>query len=179
MNKDEFLSQYKDAINSTSEWSNELVSNCMGNTLDEIFNIHKRLQSTHEITMSELEWILSDLPIQLIYIAENLSKLQLSLETVKIVKSKNEMQSSNELKARGIKAAEIKEIVQEQFIDDKIGIVVYESAISQIEKYISLSKELIMGAKKIWQRRISTEEVNPVSPVKDLPSYNNNGGNIS
>ena len=179
MKKEKFKAKYQTEIDEVIAWSDDIVSQCMGTTLTDIFKMHERMQSTHEITTNELEWILSDLPIQLIYISERLSKLQLSLEAIKLTKSHNEMLCAKRLKSqKDIKrtATEIKQLVAEEFEDDNIGISVYETSICQIEKYISLSKELIMGAKKIWQKRINVEEANPIEPPKDLPEYTSNMG---
>lgn len=177
MDKEKFELRYKDEIEVVTNWSDELVNKCMGETLNKIFNIHDRLQGS-EITMAELEWILTDLPIELIYISERLSRLQLSLETVKLTKAHDELEDTRKLKSdRSMKytATEIKQIVADKHADDNIGIKVYELTIEQVEKYISLSKELIMGAKKIWTRRVDTEEVNPIVPPKDLPDYDIGG----
>lgn len=180
VDRDKFTDKYSSEIDSVSDWSDEIVNACMGDTLTEIFSIQDRMNSSHEITMNELTWVLFDLPIQLIHISEALSKIQLSLETIKLTKSHNETEFANDIKRQSnnskISATELKQIVASEFYGDNIGIVVYESSISQIERYISLSKELIMGAKKIWQRRVDTEEVNPVMPVEELPEY---GGGAS
>lgn len=97
----------------------------------------------------ELEWILTDLPMELFNVSESLSKLKLSKDVSKI-RSKY-LEEEYDVEAAKISAA------------------IYDSLIIRVEKEISFCKELIMGAKKLWDARRSTENSMPVGEVVDSP----------
>ena len=52
-----------------------------------------------------------------------------------------------------------------QMIEELILDLAYESVISRVDHEISFSRELIMGAKKVWDRRRQTDVVNPIGTV--------------
>ena len=115
----------------------------------------KRYKSSDKpITDTELEDILTGLPLELFSIAEKLNSLRLSEQVVK-------------LKSRDKKITP--ELKEEYAILDSV----YSSVIERVENQISFSRELIMGAKKIWDARRKTESMNPVTPPKskELPEY--------
>ena len=105
------------------------------------------------ISDTDLEWILIELPMKLFVASESLNKLRLSLEVLKlkIKELKSNDEQSNETEYQVLK-------------------VVHENIISKVENQITMSKELIMGAKKVWDSRRSAEKSNPIKEV-DLPGY--------
>lgn len=120
--------------------------------------IGKMESNVTPISDSDLEWILIELPMKLFTASESLNKLKLSLEVVKL-KLKE---------AKTDKAAISEDVTEYQILK-----IVHETLISRVENQITLSKELIMGAKKVWDSRRITEKSNPVKEV-DLPDYDPN-----
>ena len=108
------------------------------------------------ITDKELEWIITSLPLDLFAASDALAQFKQHNEIVKLT-----------IKQR-------KQNKQEEEIDEeyKLMSIVYSSVIAKVEHQISFSKELIMGAKKVWDARKRTEQSNPISEVNaELPDY--------
>lgn len=62
-------------------------------------------------------------------------------------------------------------------VEDDILLLAFSTIIQRVENEISFCRELIMGAKKVYDRRKATESASPINPpmgagVKhDLPDY--------
>lgn len=112
------------------------------------------------ITDKELEWILLYLPLDLKMASNSLAQFKQHNEIVKL--KVKQRKSSGEDDAS----------LDEEF---KLMTIIYSSVITRVELDISFSKELIMGAKKVWDARRSTDASAPISEsvVKkiDLPDY--------
>lgn len=127
----------------------------VGNYFEEVKELSERFQSNNQpVTDTELESILTLLPLKLFSISEALSKAKLTNEIVKIKTKAQE--GENE-------------------IDYKLAAAVYSSVITRIEKEASYCRELIMSSKKIWDSRRSAEEM-PIrtdvsSNHSELPDY--------
>ena len=144
-----------------------------GEYFSEARDMFKRLQSkTRPITNEELQWILIDLPIKLFEVSERLNSFRVLYEVAKINLKQREVEVGYDEDAKAMKAAERKEYVASQTVGDRIIITLYDSIIDRVEREISYSRELIMGAKKIWDSRFKTDTVNPVTEVSErLPNY--------
>ena len=59
----------------------------------------------------------------------------------------------------------LSEFVSENTIEDELMISIYSKLIERVNSQISYSKELIMSAKKLWDRRKEAESAMPVTPV--------------
>lgn len=130
------------------------------------------------ITDSELEQILIDVPLELIQASEKLTTFKTALETIKLALKKKRLDMIDDLKAESetkLTDSTAKKKAEEQTIEDEVLILAYQNLISKVESKISLTKELIMGAKKVFDRRKANEETMPVKPVndsiEDLPEY--------
>ena len=110
------------------------------------------------VTDEELEYIITTLPLNLYTAAEHLSSLKMRAELHKLEHS--------QLKAQ-------KEIDPSYVRDSEMVTKMYSMLIDRVTSQISMCKELIMGAKKIWDARRSAEHVNPIAPTApaDLPDY--------
>lgn len=109
------------------------------------------------ISDQELEWILISLPLDLKAASNALAQFKQHNEIVKlkIKQRKNSGDDSDGL--------------DEEF---KLMTIIYTSVITRVESDISFSKELIMGAKKVWDARRRTEQSNPINEVTpELPDY--------
>jgi hypothetical protein len=122
--------------------------------------MHTRFQDTDlVISDKELEWIITSLPLDLFSVSNALSQFKQHNEIVKL-----------KIKQRKNKGAE--EADSELDDEYKLMSIIYTSVITRVEQEISFSKELIMGAKKIWDARRSGEHA-PIGEVvpKELPEY--------
>jgi len=120
--------------------------------------MHQRFQDVDvPINDTELSWIITALPLELFSVANALAQFRQHLEIVK-------------LKMKQRKAEKITDTnLDTEF---KLMTIIYTSVISRVEQQISFSKELIMGAKKVWDARRSSE-ITPIGEVNlpDLPEY--------
>lgn len=113
------------------------------------------------ITDKELEWILITLPLNLKSASSALAQFKQHNEIVKLT----------------IKQRKGKDNLTDPELDDeyKLMAIIYASVITRVESEISFSKELIMGAKKVWDARRNSETA-PVGEVvqefdSELPDY--------
>lgn len=160
---------YSEELAATKYVFDELYNQLFGEYHAEITGMYRRLQSSHRpITDDELNWILVSLPMLLFDVSEKLNGLKLEFSVINI--------KYKEAKINAIKASDGKTVTARQddafmqLVDENITITIYENIIERVEQEIAISKELIMGAKKIWDGRRKTEDSNPVS-TKSLPDY--------
>jgi len=112
------------------------------------------------ISDTELEWILISLPLDLKAASNALAQFKQHNEIVKLkIKQRSKDKDDN---ADGL---------DEEF---KLMTIIYSSVIAKVEADISFSKELIMGAKKVWDARRKTEQTVPIAETEisnELPDY--------
>ena len=111
------------------------------------------------ITDKELEWIITTLPLKLFSVSNALAQFKQHNE---IVKLKIKQRSKN-------KDADPDGLDEEY----KLMTIIYSSVIIRVEQEISFAKELIMGAKKVWDARRNSEQSPIGSTVAqpELPEY--------
>lgn len=125
---------------------------------DKVKTLYKSMKSEfHPISNEDLEWIITMLPLELYNAAESLNKLILFSEVMK-------------LKLKELKSSKDKDI-SNKISEIHVAKIVYDTVISRIQNEITFSKELIMGAKKIWDSRQESTKSNPISEITDLPEY--------
>ena len=179
MQINEFLQKnYASYINDIGNWVDEQYNMNFRECFDAVRAIHVQMQSqTRQISDTELEWILTELPLQLFSISENLNKIRLDSEVIKLRKKqiKAELETSaNDLVQSGeLLKSDVKGWVDTELAEHDILLAAYSSLITRVESEISFSKELIMGCKKIWDARRRSENSNPVSEVvtSEVPNY--------
>ena len=147
----------KNVDNSASmlDWCDEMYRTVFDEYFREIRELRSSLSDKSKpITDDELETVLTTVPLNLFAVSEALNKFKLEYEMTKLElrNAKRNKQDTTEL---------------------EILSIAYSTVISRVETEISFSRELIMGVKKIWDGRRSTERSNPVSddPLNSLPDY--------
>lgn len=164
----------KEDIDAVSNWCEQTYQSNFGGYFSESCNLFDKLKSKEcPITDNELSWILITLPINLFQASETLSRMKLNREVVKLRYKQRELEIVKESSAKTI--TQKKDEATIQMIDDNLLMLAYETLISRVESEISLSRELIMGAKKIWDARRKTDNVIPIGEIDDsnneLPNY--------
>lgn len=122
--------------------------------------MHKRFRDTDKpITDAELEWIITSLPLELFAVANALAQFKQHNE---IVKLKVKQRSKN-------KDADPDGLDEEY----KLMTIIYSSVITRVEQEIAFSKEMIMGAKKVWDARRNSElpPIGESAAKIELPEY--------
>lgn len=165
--KDLYDNSYKDDLIGARDWCNELYNDRFSIYFEKVRELYPKFQNRlNPIADSDIEWILMDLPMNMIAASEALNNTRLEFELMKL--KKNEIKS----KSSGIMS---KGEVISYMLPHELLVSAYGSVISRVENELSFSRELIMGAKKVWDSRRSGENIHPVSPVvpDDLPEYGN------
>lgn len=161
---------FKEDIDETVKWCNDQYDKMFAVYFKEVRELHKRLQSaSRPITDDELQQILVDLPMQLFSASEQLSQYKTALEVIKL---RIKAQEAEVLRKSTARTAELRKSEAEMSqYEEKIQYSLYHSVVARVENEIELAKELIMGAKKIWDARRKTEGANPVGYVNGVPEY--------
>lgn len=170
INLDNAYSSTKSDFDSVSEWCDTVYNNNFSVYFKDSTELFERLRSKdHPITDDELQYILICLPINLYDASEMLNKMRLNQEILKITNKKREMELIAESSEKTASAK--KNDATTKMIDEVLLYSAYSTIISRVENQISLSKEIIMGAKKIWDSRRKTDMSMPVGEVEELPDY--------
>lgn len=180
-----YENNYKEECKDLIDWCDEIYQSKFNNMFTKLDSIYSKLHDDDQvvsylskISEDDLGYILIDLPMELYKSAEPLNKLiaereffKLKSKTIKLdIRDKVETDFQNSLDNIDLIESRIDEGVKYATAENKLMITAYDCVIKRVENQISFCKELIMGAKKIWDSRKSSYEVNPVGEV-DIPDY--------
>lgn len=166
------LDKLSSDINDVNEWSEGEYNKYFSEYFKGEVELYDKLKSSKsQITDSELEWILTDLPMELFSVTEQLSKLKTAQEVIRLsIKKKEREYVKTHTEGSETKRKEEAAALSEE---DRLLVSVYDSIIDRVSRQMTFSKELIMSAKKIWDARrsdgIPLPEVN-IDPSR-LPEY--------
>jgi len=162
--------EFEADITSVTSWCEEIYQDTFSHFFTEGRQLFARLSNKeHPITDEELTWILIQLPIQLFGVAEALNKFKISFEVVKLSNKRREsllIELSLETSA-----SKKQQDASEKSLEDKLLATAYSTVIDRVYSENSFCRELIMGAKKIWDSRRHTDNSNPIGEVDPLPDY--------
>lgn len=159
-----------DDLNSVTGFVNSMYDKNFASYFADSREVFARMNSkVQPITDEELNYVLIDLPLRLIDVSEQLSSFKVRHEAMKLTVKQKENYLSSDAKDKGMKSAEAKEYVINNSMEDRLLLSAYAAIIYRVESEITFCRELIMGAKKIWDARRKSELVNPVSEVSDSP----------
>lgn len=164
--------KYKPILDDVNATADNLYRIHFEEYLSDVRDLHNRMQSkVQPITDKELEDVLTVLPLNLFTASEALNKLKLEQEVLKLQIKKQKVEVLKNIPEKS--SIPKTDFVASEMADYEVLVAVYTSVISRAESEMSYCKELIMGCKKIWDGRRSTERSNPVSEVvtEDLPDY--------
>lgn len=179
------IEEYKEDSEAIHAFCEELYSKNFKEHFDGVRSLYTRLKSkTHPISDDELEYVLTELPLELFSAAEKLNNLRLDHEVVKLKNKETLEKLRRELfdsfsdtdVSKSAKQDAVNRSLNEKMVEYEILLSAYSSVITRVENEQSFARELIMGAKKIWDSRRGAESSNPVSPVvpeekTELPEY--------
>lgn len=144
----------KDDFKAADDVVDEIYANYFAKYFAKEAKMYERFQdANNSITDAELEWIITSLPLELMAASDALSQFKQHNEIIKLTIKQRKNQTQEE-------------------IDNEYRLmsIVYNCVINKVEHKLSFSKELIMGAKKVWDARKRTEQ--PAIPeVNNLPDY--------
>ena len=180
MNLQARLNSMKSEVDDVNTWAEEEYSKYFASYFKGEKELYERMKSNSDpITDQELEWVLTDLPLELFSVTEQLSKMKIAQEVIKIsIKEKERKYISYAVEGS---MTQKKEEAQALTMEDKLLVDIYDAIMDRVTKQMSFSKELIMSAKKIWDSRrsdgIPLPEVSLDKEVEVLPNYYGKGGN--
>jgi hypothetical protein len=174
MNLQQALDYLSPEINEVEGWAESEYQKYFALYFKGEVELYKKLKDNESlIEDTDLEWILTYLPLELFSVSEQLSKLKTRQEVIKL-HIKDEEASYIETHANtGQSKTAVKEEAMQQTAEDRLLVDVYNSIAERVNREISFSRELIMSAKKIWDaRRASEAPVTVITKgIDDLPDY--------
>lgn len=172
MNLQNVLNSMSKDIEEVNEWAEEEYDKYFSEYFKGEVDLYNKIKTTRsQITDEELEWVLTDLPMELFSVTEQLSKLKTIQEVIKVtIKQKERDYVKSHTEGSETKR---KEEAAAMTAEDKLLVSIYDTIAERVSRQMTFSKELIMSAKKIWDARRSEGIPLPdvtVNPV-DLPEY--------
>lgn len=180
------LKEYKDDIQDVETFCESIYNDMFAPHFVEIHNLYSKMKSkVNPISDRELEYILIALPMELFTAAEKLNKLRLDYEVIKLKNKKKieEFRTQYGLDctdwdvSKTAKVDYVNRSTNLSMVDYEMIVSAYDSIIARVSNEQAFAKELIMGAKKVWDSRKAAESSNPVKPIaSDLPDYDPTSG---
>lgn len=168
----DLMKERESDLEDVSKIADEIYDKNFQSSFDEQRALYAKLKkSDTPISDADLEKILIDIPLNLFDLSEGLNTFRLSLE---VLKADMKLARSKAYHMCEEKSATSKtEFANMEVLQDNLLISIYESVINRVQNEISFTRELIMGAKKIWDARRNTSNTNPVGEpdIDNLPSY--------
>lgn len=154
MNLASKLNSIKTDIDEVNEWAESEYQRYFASYFKDEQDLYNRMKSKDDpITDQELEWILTDLPLELFSVTEQLSKMKIAQEVIKV--SIKEKERDYIASATEGSMTQKKEEASALTMEDRLLVDVYDSIMERVSRQMTFSKELIMSAKKIWDARRS------------------------
>lgn len=171
MNLQGTLEKVSSDIDEVNQWAEEEYNKYFSEYFKGEMDLYNKIKgSGSQITDQELEWVLTDLPMELFAVTEQLSKLKTAQEVIKLSIKQQEREyikihtEGSETKRREEAAALTAE--------DRLLVTVYDQIADRVSRQMTFSKELIMSAKKIWDaRRADKIPLPDMDTGFDLPEY--------
>lgn len=160
-------SQYQQDIDVVIQYQNEIYDNMFSKEFLEVKRLSDMIKKSGYRSPSDevLEIILMDVPLKLFDVAEKLNQLELTLQVLKLKLKEKKIELKHDENVSNMNSSQISEFISVNTIEDELMISIYSKLIERVNSQISYSKELIMSAKKLWDRRKDAESAMPVAPV--------------
>ena len=173
MNLKQTLQNISTDINEVNEWAEEEYNKYFSSYFKGEIDLYNKMKDMkNQMTDEELEWILTDLPLELFSVTEQVSRLKTAQEVIKLHIKQTErayIQDPNNIGSQTQKKEDAAALTAE----DRLLVTVYDSIIERVTREMSFSKELIMSAKKIWDaRRADGIPLPEIVTTTSLPEYN-------
>lgn len=158
---------YQADIDAVIKYQNEVYDKMFSKEFSEVKSLSDMIKKSGYKSPSDevLEIILMDVPLKLFDVAEKLNQLELTLQVLKLKLKEKKIELKHDENVRNMNSTMLSEFVSENTIEDELMISIYSKLIERVNSQISYSKELIMSAKKLWDRRKEAESAMPVTPV--------------
>lgn len=144
--------EFESEVGDLTAWVNSQYDEHFADLFSVVNDLKVRFESdTNPISDEELERILSELPLSMIEISEqvNAYKLKAEANKLKVDSYRTILMES----AEGGTKQERSDKIEVELFNMKLLQCAYTSLISRVDRELVYAKELIMGAKKIWTAR--------------------------
>ena len=166
---------FNEEIGGISDWVESQYNQYFAKDFEIVRNLQAAFNSeTKQISDTDLERIMTELPIRMAEASEHLNSYKLKANALKLKTSvtRNELMDT----AEGGTKAEKTEAVNAALLNYDLLACAYDGIISRVDRELVYAKELIMGAKKVWTARTrATEDTAQSEPPLDsegnLPEY--------
>lgn len=167
MNFDLIEQKYQKDIDAVIDYENDIYNHLFADEFSEILKLSDAIKQLGYRSPSDevLELILIDVPLKLFDVAERLNQLELTLQVLKLELKEKKIQLKHCNDVQDLNSTETSDYIISKTIEDELMICVYTKLIERVNSQVSYSKELIMSAKKLWDRRKEAESAMPVTPV--------------
>lgn len=180
----EVLGEYKEDMSAVETFYNDMYSSNFETHFKDVKTLYTRMKSkARPIADDELEAILTMLPMELFAASEKLNDLRLDYEVIKL-KNKQKMETARNKLIQDAATKGLSKTAQQEYtarmlsaemVEYEVVLSAYTALIQRVESEQSFARELIMGAKKIYDSRRNSELSNPVGEVtpksSELPEY--------
>ena len=164
---------YQKDIDAVINYQNDIYGTMFSEYFSDVKKLSDVIKNSGYKSPSDevLEIILMDVPLKLFDVSEKLNQLELTLQVLKLELKEKKIYLKNSLEVQDMNATQTSEYISSKTIEDELMISIYSKLIDRVNSQISYSKELIMSAKKLWDRRKDAEAAMPVAPVDpaDVP----------
>lgn len=180
MSLESAISSYSEDFESMDNYTDELYESMFSHDFSYVHALSDAMKNEYRpVSDDVLEQILIEVPLKLFDISESLNKLQMQIQVVKLKLKKLKIEKRKSLLENSPELTQsyVNELVQCETFDDELLVIALSRVTERVQCEISYTKELIMGAKKVWDRRKESESAMPVSPIdtsKSIPSYKPN-----
>lgn len=189
---DVYDSNYRAEAESLRSWCDSMYQTYFGGCYSLVDTIRTKVYVDEsgfvhgKLSDEDLEQILTELPLDMYTAAESLNKLRLEYEMVKLkfkeIKRSITQKVRDDVIATYIDVdsphskseieSEIASEIALRLVEHELLIKAYDVVMTRAENEKSACRELIMGAKKLWDSRRAADNTNPVGEVvPDLPDY--------
>lgn len=153
---------FDEEISEAQKYAFKLYDDIFAKYFADVLKLYDKVkQDSKPISDTDLEYILTFVPLDMCVINESIAPIELKRDLAK----------------HALKYGNLSD-------DDKWAnhtiISIYDNILNRVQHQMSFCREFIMTAKKIWDRRKGSEEASPISGIRndsvdsDLPEYQHN-----
>lgn len=167
-----FDDTYAEDIDGAIHWCYLRYMKDFSETFAHVRELYQNMEDSTKLTDSDIEWVITQLPLELFSVSENLNNLKLGCEIIKLKNKDLKLNFTKDIfkqfednTGSVLSKEEVNAAVAQQMIEYEIILKVHTSTVLMVENQISFCREFIRGCKKIWDGRRQTEAINPIGEV--------------
>lgn len=170
----DLISEFQEDITAVESFADEIYDKEFASFFQLSHDLHNRVTNKKKpVTDSELEEILTTVPLNMIQISERLNKYRTALDVIRTKMKAKRRELVKE--SSGVTKTEREEDANAAMAEYEIICIAYTNIIQRVDNQISFSRELVMCAKKLWDAR----HARPVNPVSEATATDKSGGKYS